>query len=343
LRRSKPEVAPQLLAEELSAILASPLPSPRLLDNTIHPLNDASNAPLPKLLHSLPAELLHIVYSFLTEFSDVDSLRTATERDPPVATWKSLWRKYDVWELQPGTDQQFCVDVEHVLRILVHRSSGTPLWPHAATFTTVWKNCELVLKLYRQRQYGSISDHDDHQQLSIHSSDSKCHNQTRRMQDCEFTKSSNLTMNFVDVYDRRYLCGMEINGCTVGYKGGYSVTSEIKQWTGLRLVSDGFGFVSFEFRDLSGWQDADRMHQLHDPGPETRYCEVVWDNENLRGTLVLSLDVGSRLFTSCLVKANWVDVGHVPIHFIQCLEYDVAEFLPESKPESIVTPRPVSR
>jgi hypothetical protein len=278
----------------------------------------------------------------------VDSLRTATERDPPVATWKSLWRKYDVWELQPGTDQQFCVDVEHVLRILVHRSSGTPLWPHAATFTTVWKNCELVLKLYRQRQYGSISDHDDHQQLSIHSSDSKCHNQTRRMQDCEFTKSSNLTMNFVDVYDRRYLCGMEINGCTVGYKGGYSVTSEIKQWTGLRLVSDGFGFVSFEFRDLSGWQDADRMHQLHDPGPETRYCEVVWDNENLRGTLVLSLDVGSRLFTSCLVKANWVDVqsqrvGHVPIHFIQCLEYDVAEFLPESKPESIVTPRPVSR
>jgi len=48
--------------------------------------------------------------------------------------------------------------------------------------------------------------------------------------------------------------------------------------------------------------------QLHDPGPETRHCEVVWDKENLRGTLVLSLDVGSCLFTSYLVKANWVDV-----------------------------------
>jgi hypothetical protein len=311
LRQSQPEAAPELLTEELGTILASPLD---------HSPNVASTIPSPNLLLSLPAELLHVVYSFLTEFSDVHHLRTATGRDPPVATWKSLWRKYDVWQLEPCSDEQFRDTAEHVLRKLELRSSEHPLWPHAATVATVWKNCELVLKLYRQRQYGSISDHDE-RQLLVHSSDSQCHNQTLRMQDFEFRASSTLTMNFVDVYDRRYICGMEFNGYTIGYKGDRSVASGVKSWTGLRLISDGLGFVSFQFRDISAWQDVNPVYRFHNPGPESRYCEVIWDKGSVRGILVLSLDVGSSLFTSCSVKANWVDVqsqrvGHDPIKAI---------------------------
>jgi hypothetical protein len=116
------------------------------------------------------------------------------------------------------------------------------------------------------------------------------------MQDFEFGASSTLKMNFVDVYDRRYICGIEFNGYTIGYKGDRSVTSRVKTWTGLRLVSDGLGFVSFLFRDLSAWQDTHPKYRLHDPEPESRYCEVKWDKESVWGTLVLSLDVRSCLY-----------------------------------------------
>jgi hypothetical protein len=289
LRHSQPEAAPELLAEELETILTSP--------------KDAPTVPLPRLL-PLPVELLHDVYSFLTEFSDVDNLRTATGRDPPVAIWMSLWRKYDDWQLKSGKDEQFSATVEHILRKLEHPSAENLLWPHAASFITVWKNCELVLKLYSQRQYGLILDHDEHHLSWLHSSDSKCHNQTLRTQKFEARASSTLTMNFVDIYDRRYLCGIKINKDMVGYKGDYSVTSEVETWTGLRLISDGLGFVSFQIRDLLGWQDADSMYQHHALGPESRYCEVRWDRDSLRGILVLSYDVSSCFLMFCSAKAN---------------------------------------
>lgn len=315
LRRSEPEVAPELLAEELETILASPIVWPEALNNTISLPNEASTVPL-RSLRSLPPELLYTVYSFLSEFTDVDNLRSVTGRDPPVAAWKSLWQKYGIWQLQSSPNKQFCAKVEHVIRKLEHRSSGHLLWPHAAAYTTVWKNCELVLKLYRRCQHGSITNHDEHQLLSVHSSESRCHNQTHRLQKFNFRASSTLTMNFVDVHNRRYLCGVEINGHAVGYKGDRSVTSEVVGWTGLRLVSDGLGFVSFQVRDLSGWQDANPMHRPHDPGLELRYCEVKWDKESSSGTLVLSLDVGSRPFASGLVKADWIVVQS------QCIGYD---------------------
>lgn len=295
LQRSHTETAPKLLAEELESILASPL-------YTIRSTNDASTAPwrecdLQLKLLSLPVELLHVVYSFLTDVSDVQNFRTVTGQDPPLAIWKSLWWKYNDWEMQPGSGEQFCAAVEHVLQKLEYTSSENTQWPHADTFYTVWENCELVLKFHGQRQYGSSSTHCENQLVSVHASDAKCHNETRRMQEFKFTESSTLTMRFCKVYERCYLCGIEFNGHLVGYKGEYNVTCTLGKWTGLQLVSDGFGFVSFQVRNFSSWQDVDPMRRLHDPGPEVRYCEVQWDKESVGGTLVLSLDVRSQSFS----------------------------------------------
>jgi hypothetical protein len=98
-------------------------------------------------------------------------------------------------------------------------------------------------------------------------------------------------MIYVDVFDRHYICGIEINGHTVGYRGDRSVVSEVVGWTGVRLVSDGLGCASFHFHDVSGWQDTNPMHRPHDSDLPARYCEINWDEEDSSGILLLSLDV----------------------------------------------------
>jgi hypothetical protein len=109
-----------------------------------------------RLVH-LPPELLGIIYSFLTaSFSDVSNLRTATGLDPPLGTWKLLWRKYEDWDLGEACEDDdellwWCAKVEHVLRIMQEYKGGiynySP-WPDTACYTVVWENCELVLKFF---------------------------------------------------------------------------------------------------------------------------------------------------------------------------------------------------
>jgi hypothetical protein len=294
LRRARPEVAPTLLAGELQSIRAYP--------------EGAWTIALPRRLRLrtlalLPHELLHCVFSFLTEFSDVENLRIAIGRNPPVAIWKSLWRKYDDWQSELGTNKETGIAaIHHVLWHLEKGDRENNSWPHAAAYTTVWKNCELVLKLFKQPQYGGVLDHTECQLPWVYSNDTKCYNQSMRSRKFEPRACSAVTLNFVSIYEYRYLCGIGINQEIVGYKGDCSATFEVETWTGIRLISDEFGFVSVQIRDVLEWQEATSMDRAHVMETELRYCEVRWDQDSSGGILALSFDVRSCLSCSVLQK-----------------------------------------
>lgn len=111
------------------------------------------------------------------------------------------------------------------------------------------------------------------------------------MHNVEFKTSISLTLRFNRVYNRHYLCGITYDGHTIGYKGDGTATIVLERWTGLRLLSDGHGFVSVQARDHPNWRNVDTLLPLHSLESELRHCEVVWDKGSTQGTIVLSLDV----------------------------------------------------
>lgn len=173
------------------------------------------------------------------------------------------------------------------------------MWPHAAAYKTVWDNCETVLNNLGQQLHGSFDNHNQ-KALSVRSGIVERHTVGRKSQDIDLETYSTLTFRFNRVYSLRYLCGITVNEHTVGYIGDDSNTALTTQWTGLRLVSDGHGFVFVQVRDGSEWQDVTPMDPLQNSKGDTSYCEIEWSRGSKRGTLDVSLDVGEDLFVSVL-------------------------------------------
>lgn len=288
LRRVHDQASPLLLDKELRILLGPLTTSQTSISGSPACLQQ------PSWFHVLPLDLVSDVYSFLADVLDIVNFRLAMGLDPPLATWQRVLIKYHDWDLQCNDNGQFCSSIGRVVSRIEHKGVESSMWPHAAAYETVWKNCETVLAHFGQQPQGSLDDH-NRQATSIRSGADERRTAVRIAQEIDLETLRSLTFRFNCIYNLSYLCGITLDEHTIGYVGDRFKTVLAKQWTGLRLVSDGQGFINVQIRSGSEWEDVVPMDRSENSNGENRYCEMKWDAGKRQRTLSISVDVSNDI------------------------------------------------
>lgn len=239
-------------------------------------------------LAMLPNEIVQVIYGYLSSYQDLFNLREATSIEPNGGKWLELGRKYIAGLPYSVSKANEIPKIRQILWNL--HSHPSSRFPSSTNYGTVWENVELAVGKLGQRLAGADVD--------IDTDWSERHVVRATLDDLRevgtksisFLGSSTVSLNFNHAGGRRYICGFQFDGGSSGYPGDSSVAVSCKRVRGLRLVSDGHGFISLQVRDLTS-----RNQRWYGslPGKTTSdlvFSQIEWPTEWDK-RLVIMLDV----------------------------------------------------
>ncbi|KAK2812030.1 hypothetical protein FQN50_001739 [Emmonsiellopsis sp. PD_5] len=201
----------------------------------------------------LPNEIVQAIYSHLDNYEDVSNLQQAALIEPDTRKWLELGRRYIAYGY-PFTRSTTDMTSETIRRALRNlHNYPCSRFPHTVNYGTVWENAELITGKINQPLLGLDLDTgiDVPQRHALRSSLSSGLAGKKLLR---LKGSPRVSFNFNQVRDRRYLCGFQLDDNISGYEGDSSITVPLGEFCGLRLVSDGHGFISLQVKkNTSTW------------------------------------------------------------------------------------------
>ncbi|KAK2745201.1 hypothetical protein FQN55_006326 [Onygenales sp. PD_40] len=251
---------------------------------------------------NIPAEITDEIFISLGDPVDVWNLEKASGKAASPHVWMTLGRMFLTADVRfsEGTTQEIS---ERIQRAFFNIKFADDPFSHAANLKQVWENVERVLKnvdkiLHKGfikpdvtfPRFFSCSEQEKEIPLStIHQASRIALHFVRLQHGDPHTKRVSLAvMRYPHWY---YLCGLEIDGEVVGWKGDKSIELPAGSWTGLRIAFCGMLIFAVQIKSGSAWEDKWHMEEFDvDLGLFYETKEIAWDQGETSGHLTLSYD-----------------------------------------------------
>ncbi|KAI9731518.1 MAG: hypothetical protein M1834_004638 [Cirrosporium novae-zelandiae] len=195
----------------------------------------------------IPHEIIQIIYSFLNSYKDICSFQQVTHIKPSDKIWLFLAHKYLAVDVQQLTSKAEIVrSTKQALTNLHYFSSS---FPHTANYTVVLDNAKLLISKIQYSLTGRDTDIVTSGRDTIFSDPKGSLSKQKEIS----WSTSQMEFNFSRIRNQYYLCGFCCGGSKLGYDGDLTVKFSPKYLCGMRLISNGKGFIALQIKDQLEW------------------------------------------------------------------------------------------
>ena len=198
----------------------------------------------------LPTEIIQVIYRCLDDWKDVASLTEAALTPPSTNQLRSLSKKYLVAN-SPFLCDTEASSLERTNWLLWNLRTYPESFPHTLNYGTIWDNVDLIREKLKQPVFGS-----DRPQRSMPTRHRVA--ATKRTSEV-YAKTltvggpKKVTFHFSHIKDKKYLCGFGFDDKVVGYTADSSIIVPVRQFRGVLLASDSYGFTAVRVKDGDSW------------------------------------------------------------------------------------------
>lgn len=249
----------------------------------------------------LPPEAIQRIYRFLDREEDIINLDDTLSVGPCPKQWRELGFKYMLADdLDPREN------IKTLIRNLQEQPKSR--FPKTTNYRIIWANVEILWTVMDTLLVITNVPADALVAHGIKVDD--YHNSVRYA--IGLRGAHYIIFMFSETQDIQVLCGIAINGRTIGHEGPIWRFVQVTSLTGLRIAYVENHFVGIQIKDNLSWQD-----KWHGERPEYSACTTFeWDSRS--SEIVASHDVGSSaklyrevilLTTTRVIKSQNSDIG----------------------------------
>lgn len=250
----------------------------------------------------LPNEIIQVIHDFLDSHHDMLNLWQVTSVEPSPKKWLPPGRKYLAYGSPFMENNTFDKAARMIQRLLWNLHVEPSRFPHCANYSVVWDNAELVIEKAGNPFLGLDTDMDIPEQHCTHITATllpkqlfgfSTHASELLGSKIMHLDCSSISFHFSHLPDRQYLCGFQLDDHITGYSGHSSNTVPRTELCGLRLVSDGHGYIAVQVKKNTAWDAC-----WYGSSPEAyssnenqmTFSQLEWP-AGCEGDLIISLDV----------------------------------------------------
>lgn len=224
----------------------------------------------------LPPEAIQRIYCFLDREEDIVNLDDALSVGPCPKQWRELGYKYMLADdLDPREN------IKTLIRNLQEQPESR--FPKTTNYRIIWANAEILWTVMDTLLVITNVPADASVTHGIKVGDYQ--NSVRYA--IGLCGAHYIVFMFNETQNIQFICGIAINGRTIGHEGPIWRFVHVTSLTGLRIASVENHFVGIQIKDTLSWQD-----KWYGECPEISACTTFeWDSRS--SEVVASHDVGS--------------------------------------------------